>query len=76
MLAGDRLTIKPQRKWDCDALYLLESGELARVSFSGVAGSRRVIWQDGRAEQVPTEGISAMVVGVVEDTRRADGCRV
>jgi len=74
--AGDVLTVRPQCRWNCDCLYLLESGELARITFSDTPHVQRMVHQCGRVAFVPLADVHAQIVGRVEDRHDANGRRV
>jgi hypothetical protein len=62
---GDRLTLRPQTRWDCCSIYLLRSGELARISISDFAGRLRVLRQNGDLEFWPHAEVHAQALARV-----------
>lgn len=66
LCAGDVLTIKPQSRWDCCCLYVLDSGDVVRLGMGPRDGHYRMTGATGDSDEIARDLINRRIVGRVE----------
>lgn len=64
--AGDVLTVKPQGRWDCCCLYVLDTGDVVRLGMGPRAGYYRITRATGPSDEIARDLINRQIVGRVE----------